>query len=263
MGTAYIPKRRVTMICYVYDGSFEGLLNCIYEGFYSSKKPEIIIRKERYQPNLLYEVINIRTKQENSSKVFTAIKNKIGNKAATNVYYAYLSEIQGSEINIFLYLQLGFKVGADVDLHLYNESVLSICNIYKKVNYEALRMKGFLRFKEISNEVYYASFEPEHNILELILPHFCERFKNQNFVIHDVKRKKAGLYNKKQCIISYLSKESYDILNNSQNDDFYQNLWKDYYASTTIKERINPKLQKNHMPRKYWDHIIEVKEPTL
>ena len=28
------------MITYIYDGSFDGLLSCIYKAFYSKEKPE-------------------------------------------------------------------------------------------------------------------------------------------------------------------------------------------------------------------------------
>lgn len=251
------------MICYIYDGSFDGLLSCIYEGFYNKKKPEFIVRQLKYQPNFLDEVINIKTNIKNSSKVLNAIKNKIGNTPLNNIYYAYLSEIYGSEMYIFQYLKLGFKVGRDVDLHLYNDAVLNIAKIYKKVTYEALRMKGFIRFKQIKNEIYYSSIEPEHDVLELIISHFCQRFKNENFIIHDIKRQKAALYNKSQCIITSMPEDIYNIIKKSVDDSFYENLWKSYYDSVTIKERINPKLQKRNMPQKYWKHIVEVETVAL
>jgi probable DNA metabolism protein len=39
----------------------------------------------------------------------------------------------------------------------------------------------------------------------------------------------------------------------------YQELWKEYYVSASIKSRVNLKAQKNHMPVRYWKHLIEKK----
>ena len=38
---------------------------------------------------------------------------------------------------------------------------------------------------------------------------------------------------------------------------FYQNLWKAFHKSIAIKERTNERLQMQHMPKKYWDNLIE------
>ena len=40
---------------------------------------------------------------------------------------------------------------------------------------------------------------------------------------------------------------------------FYQNLWKVFHKSVAIKERSNERLQMQHMPKKYWDNLIEMK----
>ncbi|MEA4826461.1 MAG: DUF4130 domain-containing protein, partial [Clostridium sp.] len=41
-------------------------------------------------------------------------------------------------------------------------------------------------------------------------------------------------------------------------NSLYEELWKSYFKSTTIKDRINPKLQKGHMPKRYWSFLTEV-----
>ncbi|HHY78438.1 MAG TPA: DUF4130 domain-containing protein, partial [Clostridiales bacterium] len=40
---------------------------------------------------------------------------------------------------------------------------------------------------------------------------------------------------------------------------FYQELWKRYFESITIKNRLNPKLQANFMPKRYWKYLVEMK----
>jgi probable DNA metabolism protein len=42
-----------------------------------------------------------------------------------------------------------------------------------------------------------------------------------------------------------------------QEEEFYQTLWKQYFKSIAIEGRINPRLQMQHMPKKYWKYLIE------
>jgi probable DNA metabolism protein len=37
----------------------------------------------------------------------------------------------------------------------------------------------------------------------------------------------------------------------------YKRMWNDYCQSTTIRERLNLKLQKQHMPKRYWKFLPE------
>jgi probable DNA metabolism protein len=44
----------------------------------------------------------------------------------------------------------------------------------------------------------------------------------------------------------------------SDEELFFQQLWKEYFRSITIKERINLKLQRQHMPKRYWKYLTEL-----
>ena len=49
-----------------------------------------------------------------------------------------------------------------------------------------------------------------------------------------------------------------DIYNSLKNyNDEFEDLWKNYFVSITIKERANPKLQKRMMPKRYWKNLTE------
>ncbi|MFW6294603.1 MAG: DUF4130 domain-containing protein, partial [Halanaerobium sp.] len=34
-------------------------------------------------------------------------------------------------------------------------------------------------------------------------------------------------------------------------------LWKSFFSAVSIKNRLNPKLQRQFMPKKYWKYLIE------
>ena len=51
-----------------------------------------------------------------------------------------------------------------------------------------------------------------------------------------------------------------DMYNSLRNyNDEFEDLWRNYFKSTTIKERINLKLQKRSMPKRYWNNLTECK----
>lgn len=246
------------MICYVYDGTFEGLLTAIYDAYYNIPRPEQIYGHWEFEPTLLTKPVYINTNVEKSTKVYNAIKSKISSDALRQIYYAYLSDIKGSSTAIYNYVKLGFKLGKEVDLHLHNDIVLNIQNIDKKVSYECHRMLGFVRFKCL-NDFYYSPIEPDHNIIGLIAPHFASRLPNENFIIQDLKRELAVFYNKKEWIVSSFDKENAKVFFENTESEFYENLWKEFFKTIAVENRTNSRLQKRSMPVRYWKHLTELK----
>lgn len=247
------------MLNYIYDGSFEGLLTCIYDAYYRHDNPDRIIPEEILQLDMLDKSIYISTDMGKASRVYDSIVNKISQDALDNVYYAYLSEVQDSGKMIYEYLKLGWKMGVKTDLFLSDDRVLNLHKISRKVGVERHRMLGLVRFSQCRDGIYYSQIEPNYNILQLLAPHFAYRMADQNWIIHDIKRNMAAIYNMKEWILTGL--ELKDVPDMSLEEDFYQSLWKQYFKSIGITTRFNPKLQVRHMPRRYWSHLTEKFSP--
>jgi probable DNA metabolism protein len=243
---------------FIYDGTFEGLLTAIFYAF-SCKQQCTIKRNTNYSPSLLAESVDITTEEDKYERVYTSIELKLNSSTLENIYNLYLSEYQDSENLILEYLKLCFTYGVKVNLAKNNDIIMKIDKYNQRVSYEAHRFKGFVRFKEISPLTYYASIEPDHNILPLLINHFITRFSDQNFIIHDIKREIAIFYDKKDATIIELSKEAGLKLENHKVDSDFEKLWKTFYSSVNIEERKNEKLRRQHMPKRYWSHLTEVK----
>lgn len=246
------------IVTYLYDGTFDGLLTCVYEYYYSNKKAEEIVYEGDFFPDLIHEALKIETSEEKSKKVLNAVKSKIGIEALENIFTLFLSEEEGFELLFLNYIKLGFKFGSEIHHHMHNDVVLRVDKVIRKVNYEAHRMTGFVRFKAIGQEIYFAAIEPDHNILTLIAPHFSERFSNQCWIIQDLRRQIALMYNGTEWVITPMSTEASEKLQKAA-DGIYEDLWRTYYATIAIKERENPKLRKRLMPARYWKHMTEFK----
>ncbi|MFW6028936.1 MAG: TIGR03915 family putative DNA repair protein, partial [Halanaerobiales bacterium] len=114
---------------------------------------------------------------------------------------------------------------------------------------------GFLRFRKMEQNFYYAPFEPDYNIITLLAPHFAKRLSDQQWILHDRKRDIAIIFNKKEWILSEFN-HSFE-LTQSREESFYQSLWQSFYDNITIKNRKNPRVQKQFMPKRYWKYLIE------
>lgn len=243
------------MNIYIYDGSFEGLLTAVYQAYYQPEKPDSIVTKQRYTGGMFVNPVEIETDTEKANKVSDAIANKVSREALRHIYRAYLSELPEIETSIYHYIRIGFKVGKNIDKYHTDSVVMTIHQISLKVSRERHRMLGLVRFRCTENNIYYASIEPDFNIVGLIAPHFANRLADQKWVIHDIKRGLAALYDCNNWVLIELAEDK--KINSAEHEDFYQQLWKDYFSSATITGRKNLKLQRQFMPARYWKHLIE------
>lgn len=244
------------MKIFIYDDTFEGLLTAIYDGFYS-KEPlaSIYSKSESNTPLLLGDIVEIITEKDKSKKVRDAIINTIDFFALRKIYMVYLSNEEDKAMVIFKYLKIGFKLGHDVHSFLNIYAIRVVDDINRRVSMECHRFEGFIRFNYINENFLYSSIEPDNDILELLGDHFKNRFPREYFIIHDISREKALIYNGLSYEIIVMDNDTYEKL--KSHDDEYSDLWKAYFKSTTIEERKNIKLQCRMMPKRYWKHILE------
>jgi len=243
------------MLVYVYDGCFEGLLTAIYESYYSGRFPDRMEYGRNMQQNILDDYIHITADPEKSDKVYKSIRDRISCEALRHAYNVFLSEAADAGTLIYDYLRFGWKVGSNVDLYLTDDRVFKVHDISRRVEFETHKMLGFVRFKLLEGDVYYAPVRPDNNLVELLAPHFAERLSDQNWIIHDVRRNVAALFNKKDWLVSDFTLDELPAAASVEMD--YQKLWKEFFNTIAIPSRNNPRLQRQFMPRRYWKYLTE------
>lgn len=240
---------------YIYDGTFDGLLTIVFDCYSSKTLPQNIIEEATYSTNFLDNTIFIQSDYEKSDRVFKGIEKNIGYSTLYNSYYAFLSNEKDKEINILKYLCNGFDIGPKINNMLTISYVYKVISLKRRVYGECHRFKGLLRFIEINNNLFYSSIHPDNNIIEPLGHHFIQRLPSQNFIIHDKNRNLCFLYNGKTYKIEQIN--NFTLPNISEKEKNYQELWKSFFKSVTIDERINRKCQMQFMPKKYWKDLIE------
>ena len=244
------------MTTFLYDGSFEGFLTAVFK-IYHQKKDDVRIRKqESGEMNLLGETSVIETDIDKSMRVWEGIKKRMSDSAAQQFYCNYLSELPDEEDNMLAYLRHVFASSSNVSGDYSTPSVLRIAKVSKMVAREKHRMEAFVRFQLTTDNIWYATIEPDFNVLPLIEKHFKSRYADQKWLIADLKRGYGIHYDlEKVHIIEQNNLNTVTELNQSENA--YQDLWRVYFKSTNIVERRNLKLHHQHVPLRYWKYLSE------
>lgn len=243
------------MVIFLYDGTFEGLLTAIYEGWYNPRKPDRIELPDHRQEGLLDEAIWIETDSAKAEKVSGAISNKLSKEILEHVLYAWLSEDTAAGTVVYRFLRHAFKVGPACIGSEAHPEVNPLLRLSRSVTRESHRLLGLVRFMELDNGIYYSRFEPDFNVLMILASHFAQRLGEQVWVLHDSRRGIAAFYNKESWHIAEVSPPK--DLQLHENEKEMQACWQEYFRRIAIKERFNPKLQRQMMPKKYWRYLVE------
>lgn len=241
---------------YLYDGKYSSLLALVYTLISHNSIPNDIKSENNYIPNLFIKPVYFKLE---NTKLVSILKSKLSMNIIYTAYYAFLADYNNKEMIIYEFIKNALIYKDTIFYRKNIDSVIQILKLSHQVKTEAHRIKGFLRFKKMKN-FYYATMEPTHNIIWIITKHFKERLKNECWVIKDSKRNIYAIYDLKS--ITYLKEEDIVKLNLDLSDDenLFEELWKSFFKTVSIKERENRKCQMNHMPKKYWKNMLEMSD---
>lgn len=240
-------------IILIYDGSFEGFLTCVFTVFEQKLKVTAITISGYIQQEIFSCTEEIVTDLNKAERVKKDCFKNI-QKDLNQLFYAFLSEQPGIELTLLHYIQLAFKNHYFSSKDFGNATILKISQVSKMVSREKHRMEAFVRFKLTKDNIYFAHIEPDFNVLPVILKHFEGRYKDQKWIIYDLRRK-TEFYN--LHVANYISldlcnevflKDSNSTVYSTSEAEF-QKLWQQYFKSTNIKSRKNMKLHLQHIPK--------------
>jgi len=255
-----------TNTCYKYDGSFYGMLSCIFESF---SKKELPIEITTFDRATLFTVKIIETNENWAKRILDSIPLKINALALENIKLAYLTDYEHKELGVLHFLISGYKYGKNFiqtirsvpnPEKIFTAGVLDnphISGMQKAIDLltlEAHRFVMFVRFSQV-NGALVSIIEPQNNILPLLVDHFTQRFRNEQFLIYDKTHSLGLLYLNKKPTIEHI--ENFEMPDLDEHEKQYQKLWQIFFNSVAIKERINPRCQNNFLPKKYRNNMTE------
>ena len=241
------------MKTYLTDGTVTCFFTAVFDCF--REKDCVITSNPNIQLTFDSEVIRIESDGEKNLRVQKAI-NGYDKECADDIVTVLRSCDPLKEQIAFEYIKKLMQVKAPVKNRLNIPEVIEFNDIIYKVIGETHRLKGLLRFMESRSGVLYAPYTPDNDITDLLTAHFAERLQSEKFVIHDLKRKIAGMYDGNEWFVGNAGETEVYL---SEYERAFENLWKKYYNAVNIKERPHEKQMKGSMPVRYWKFLPEKK----
>ncbi len=251
---------------YLCDDCAEGIFTAIYKAWEAGTSHTDVRVRNNSSISLFEDYIDVPTDKMLSEKVASSILRKLSFEVYMNVYYACLSDDENKASYIYHFLQKAFKCGKDIINKLQDDDVNHVYKLRRAVGNEAGHYREFIRFEELENGVLAGRIEPKYNIVPLITDHFADRMHNEHWIILDTKRSISAIHvaYKGYAFTDQITEA--DLLNFSglsKKEADFQALWKRFFDTIAIEERINPKLQRNLMPLRFRKYMTAESTPSF
>lgn len=247
-------RRTVT---YLYDGTFDGFLTAVFAA-YADREADARFAPQNTQIEWGSDYREIVTDPDKADRVTRGIRSKLGAEVYQTVWKAFLCDTPDTATDLYRYLRLGFEEGSRLTRLLADARVAKVNKYAALVSREAAALLQFVRFAQTVTGVYYAEISPQYAVLPLIVPHFVHRLNTQAFVIYDTTHRCSALSDGKCWMLT--TADTIAAPDWSESERAYRKLWKTFYDTVAIEERINPALRQQLMPKKYWKHMVEMTE---
>ena len=226
----------------IYDGSFNGFLTTVFKVFEEKIEVTNIQRNTENQKGLFSEAITVFTQMDKARRVWNSIQNK-SNAAIKSIYFAFLSESKGVELLLYQYIRSMYANPDEEPIDDIAEIILKIQQQSRMVAREKHRIEAIANFTISKDQILFSDVSPGFDVLPLISKHFRTKFKGQEFIIYDRKRKYAIYYNLYTVEIISLELSAYHN--------------KEVISQTTLKYLINNKLHSQYTNKPQMGYINE------
>lgn len=244
------------MIAYCYDGSFDGMLCCIFTSFARRETPELIFTFDQRQATL-YPVRSIVTETDKARRVENGIRQKISEDSWELVRDGFLCNLPDKEAVLVRFVKLLFRYGEKAATNYANPTVDTLRKALVHLYQEAQLLKGFVRFSDYEG-VLVSVISPKNQALPILAEHFSVRFPGERFMIYDQNHKIGFMHTETER--RFIEVESLTLPKAGAEELAFRALWRNYFGHMAIKERENPVCQRTHLALRYRPWMTEFNE---
>jgi probable DNA metabolism protein len=257
------------MYVFVCKDSLEGIFTGVYDAC-ASRLGHRNIRLTTGEPEnleLFSEYIEVTPSQEKTQKVIHTLLSRFGRQFYESIYQAALSGETHSDKKldkadaIYETVMLAFSCnnGQKVLLSLGEPCVYRIFELCRNTNREACHHLEFLRFSELENGILFATIHPKNHVLPYVAAHFTDRFPQENFMIFDATHNLVAVHAaSRNYILTGADDLDLDKIKRYSEDELeYRKLWLTFFDHIAIEARLNPSLQQQLIPKRYWADTTE------
>lgn len=252
------------MNIFLYDNTFEGLLTSVFEAYSRRTFPDALLQEGEPLPLFHDEVFTVITDEEKAGRVWRGLQKKLSSSALACLAQCWLAEEPETPMLLFRYIRKAIDAPRSIETNFADPDVLEFSRMWKRVDWERMRLLQFVRFQKAADGTFFAAVKPIYNVLPLTLPHLKDRFADQCWLLYDLKREYGYYYDLKETTEVRFEEKEAHLLSGLLSEELmdadeklFQQMWKTYFKSIAIKERLNPKLHRQHLPVRFWKYMPE------
>jgi len=249
---------------FLYDKTFDGLLTAVFDAYSRRTFPDHLLPVGTPLPLFSGEAHTVHTQDEKAGRVWVALEKKLSVYACRMIRAVWLSEEAAADELLFRYIRKSIDSPGSIETDFGDDVVLAVMKLAKCVYREAEHIRQFVRFQKTVDGLFYAPVAPKYNALPLSIDYFRSRFSDQEWIVFDTLRQYGYHYDLKQVDPFTFDEKSPALLTGkllpeqmAENEVMFQDFWKSYIRTLTIRERLNPRLQRQHMPVRFWKFLTE------
>ena len=215
------------------------------------------------QPALDEAILESPEDEPLARRVLSGFGRSTSRQDVKRVLYACLSDSPDRAQAVLAFMRRGFELKQPLYRHRAEPAVTGAFELAYAVSHECEHARQFIRFHHLPNGVYYSRFEPNANVVPLVIGHFSQRFNTQPFLIHDPCHKVVGFWDGKTTQLVQTDEETLQLdTAPSEEDRYYHALWKRFYDSVAVDARTNHDLRRQFMPKRFWKNLSEMSPLT-
>jgi len=254
------------MILYKFDGSFTGLLCCVFESFQTKESQVRVVSDSFYRPNIFAGTKEIYSDEQKAERVWNSFVEKVNPEDKEKFYFSFLAEKPDIFQHLFFLARKVFIHGGAYAKNFADPDVLAVSQMAKSVNRERHRMKTFINFHKATNGLLYSVISPKYNVIPLLQPHFLVCNAHQNWLVYDEKRQYGIFYDLKEIhpvtknvdeIESFLNNLRSETQLNDEKVESPEFLWKEYFLSSLLSAEKNKNFQLINDSKRYVRYLHE------
>lgn len=186
------------MNIFLYDKTFEGLLTSVFEAYSRRTFPDALLLEGEPLPLFYDEIFTVITDEEKSGRVWRGLQKKLSSAALACLAQCWLAEEPETPMLLFRYIRKAIDAPRSIETNFADPDVLEFSRMWKRVDWERIRLLQFVRFQKAADGTFFAAVEPEKNALPLVTGHFKDRFADQRWLIYDIRRAYGYYYDLKE-----------------------------------------------------------------
>ena len=145
-------------IIYQYDGSFEGLLCCVFESYTKKERPTAILHDGDEEPSL-FEIRAVVTDHAHAQRIYRSLYRRSPD-VGPFLRRAFLTCLPDKEMSIYRFIVKFYQEGAPLLSRLSDETYLPLLKAVRHLSSEVEQFRGFTRFSDFDG-VLGAEIEPK------------------------------------------------------------------------------------------------------